>query len=133
MAVGFIGDPRHIGAWPYASITSNVEGLRPQACRVHDRAGMLARDRVTLRNLLIAMIAGTGAAFVVGTTCLGRDLMGTEPGDTTVFPGSVRSSAGGIPVGTTRITSAAAPSATMTTAAEGDTSSDERPDAEATP
>lgn len=36
-------------------------------------AAMLASDRALLRNLIIIVVASTGAGLAIGTSCLGRD------------------------------------------------------------
>jgi hypothetical protein len=84
-------------------------------------ASMDPKDKATLRNLVLAILASTGAALVVGTFCLARVASPPErtvsspavapayprPIADPVPPGiSVRSSAGGVPVGTTQITAA---------------------------
>jgi hypothetical protein len=82
---------------------------------------MLARDRVTLRNLVLAIIAGMSAAFLIGTTCLGRDVLGPQPEESAMAAPNFRpfrSTATGIAVGTTNVTSLDEPSGTASSAAE---------------
>ncbi|HVH45130.1 MAG TPA: hypothetical protein VM925_22410 [Labilithrix sp.] len=72
---------------------------------------MPPKDRAALRNLVIAIVASTGALVVVGTTCLGRGRARPDSvtSSATADRASVRSSAGGVPespAGTTVITAA---------------------------
>ncbi|MFO0737322.1 MAG: hypothetical protein U0270_15640 [Labilithrix sp.] len=91
---------------------------------------MLQKDKVVLRNVVIAVVAGSLGAVAIGTSCLGsRRLVAPDPTtSSTATPrantaGSRRDNAGGVePVGTTNITSttivvnpAAAPAATTPT------------------
>lgn len=64
--------------------------------------GMLSTDRAVLRNLVIAIVASSGALLGVGTIMLDRDRAARPAAET---EGSARSSAGGVPAGTTTITS----------------------------
>jgi hypothetical protein len=64
---------------------------------------MLSSDRAILRNLVIVVLASSGAAVLLGMSCLNRGMMSQGPDSA-----SIRSSAGGIPqypAGTTSITS----------------------------
>ena len=68
---------------------------------------MLAKDRSTLRNLVVAVVASSAALVVAGTTCLARDVHETDAAE---GQPSIRTSAGGVPIvektGETTITSA---------------------------
>jgi len=71
---------------------------------------MLSTDRAILRNVVIAIVASSGALLGIGTFVLGRDRARPpqENVATVGQQGSVRSSAGGVPpapIGTTIITS----------------------------
>lgn len=72
---------------------------------------MLRKDRVLLRNVVIAMVGGTLGAMVIGTACLGRD---RGAPDTTVT-----SSADLDQAGTTQTTSAEVPNQTSNQANAG--------------
>lgn len=68
---------------------------------------MPSSDRVILRNIVIVVLASTGAATLLGMSCLNRGDVRQEPGTT-----SIRSSAGGISpgvAGTTSVTSSDMP------------------------
>jgi hypothetical protein len=71
---------------------------------------MLQKDKVVLRNVVIAVVAGSLGAVVIGTSCLGRHPLAvpTEQTTATTTPGTTADNAGGLqaePVSTTNITS----------------------------
>lgn len=74
---------------------------------------MLRKDRVLLRNVVIAVVGGTLGAMIIGTTCLGRDRAAPDTAVSSSDEANEReptsvtqtTSAGVEPVGSTNITS----------------------------
>lgn len=90
--------------------------------------GMLSRDRITLRNVVLTALVATSGALLAGTTCLGRSRSVTPSAAVTAADDTRPSSAGGNgtplnPSTPVTITNAVVPAPTMTAEIEGSSAS----------